>query len=76
MFYVKKTKRWEADKKALPRAPVANAASNQPPPAPVPPSIPAIPNDATKLNKDLAMTNYTHQINVAMQGLTNAMRDA
>jgi hypothetical protein len=73
MFYIKRAKRWENDKKALPRAPAANAAVNQVPPTPTPPVVP--PSPSSSVNKELAMTNYTHQINVAMQGLTN-LRDA
>jgi hypothetical protein len=53
MFYIKRTKRWENDKKALPRAPAANAASNQVPQAPTPPPVPTAPgsSDVNKFNK-------------------------
>jgi hypothetical protein len=81
MFYVKSKKRWENDKgKGSPVNPVANPAANVPPtPSPsVPsPAAPAPTNTDTNLtSKDLAVANYTNQINLAMQGLANAMRNA
>jgi hypothetical protein len=83
MFYKRHTKRWEIDKKALPplTAPTANPAVGAPLTAPVQsPQVPINPlqgrSDASKVGKELAMSNYTHQINLAMQGLTNVMRDS
>jgi hypothetical protein len=79
MYYVHKTKRWEADKRATPSAPGANAAAN----VPTPVQPPIVPNpspvdtiDANKTGKDLAVANYTSQVNLAMQGLANIMQDA
>jgi hypothetical protein len=83
MFYKRNTKRWEIDKKALPplTTPTANPAVSAQPTVPAPtPQVPMNPvqgsNDASKAGKELAMSNYTHQINLAMQGLTNVMRDS
>jgi Zinc knuckle len=79
MYYVHKTKRWEADKRATPSVPGANAAANVPTPGQ--PPVVSNPNpvstmDANKTGKDLAVANYTSQVNLAMQGLANIMRDA
>jgi hypothetical protein len=74
MFYVQKNQRWEIEQ------PAANAASNVPPPTPrvVPAAIPSSTSvtDPNKAGKELAVANYTHQINLAMQGIASAMRDA
>lgn len=70
MYWYAKTERWVDDKKAG-QAPGANAAvpgNPQPPPNPNPPAQPTNPNP----NRDLAVSNATHQINVAVQGLMSA----
>jgi hypothetical protein len=83
MFYKRNTTRWEIDKKALPplTAPTENPAVSAQPTVPAPPpQVPINPvhgsNDTRKSGKELAMSNYTHQINLAMKGLTNVMRDS
>jgi hypothetical protein len=79
MYYIHKTKRWEADKRATPSAPGANAAANVPTPvqSPIAPNASPVGTiDANKADKDLAVANYTSQVSLAMQGLANIMRDA
>jgi hypothetical protein len=59
---------------------VANmAAANTPVVQPVPVALPLTTPaqaDPNKVSKDLAMSNYTHQINLAAQGLASAMRES
>lgn len=70
MYWHAKTERWVDDRKAG-QTPGANAAMpgtvSQPPP-PSPPAPVTNPNPG----RDLAVSNATHQINVAVQGLMNA----
>jgi Zinc knuckle len=76
MFWHFKTQRWLDDKRA--GANVA-AAGTQPParPSAAPSSAPTNnqANSAEKAGRDLVMTNDSHQINLAMQGLLNSFKE-
>jgi hypothetical protein len=63
----------------MPLAPGVNAAANVPTPNQPPDVLNPVPVNATftsKAGKHLAVANYTSQINLAMQGLANIMREA
>jgi hypothetical protein len=67
------------DRRPLPATPGANQAANVLTPAHVPntpTNVPVSNTDRSKASKDLAVANYTSQIDLAMQGLANVMRDA
>jgi hypothetical protein len=66
MFYLHKTKRWVDDRNALP--PAAN-------PAVQPPVESNKTNSLDSKVKELAKSNVTHQINVAMQSIANALME-
>jgi hypothetical protein len=80
MFFIQKTQCWQVDKKSLPLKQPANAATNVPlavPPAPLAPVLNQSSfSDANKAGKELAVANYTHQINLAIQVIASVTRDA
>lgn len=70
MFYVRSTQRWEPDKKAAGGSPAGHVA------APTPTSTPPTTSGEFKASRDLAFSNASHTINVAMQGFLNAMQES
>jgi hypothetical protein len=77
MFWHCKTQRWLDNKKKGANVAVAGT---QPPAAPSAPPSPAPTNNqlnnADKAGRDLALTNASHQINLAMQGLLNVFKES
>lgn len=78
MFFVKKTGRWEPDKKAAGTSPGANTAVPAPTPLPLAPThapSPASTDDGSKAARDLAHSNMSHSMNVMMNNYLNAIKE-
>lgn len=76
MYWANRTKRWINDKQAG-AAPTAHPAIV--PPAPSGQSVPSntgAPNSTSDSARTIAITNATHSINMAMQGLLGAFKEA
>jgi hypothetical protein len=79
MYWSTKTKRWVPDRKAPGNAPAANAAATNPTPvpAPVPNNLSGLaqPTPTEKVGRDLAISNASHQVNLAIQVLMNSFNN-
>lgn len=74
MFWISKIKRWVKDKN-VPVQGANNATPNAPKQEPSSSSTANMASDQEKANRELAISNMTHQINTAMQSLANAFRE-
>lgn len=74
MYFLHKTKRWVPDRKSGDAAPSSTQMVH--PALPGVPQAPPLstPSPSGMVGRELALTNATHSINLAMQGLANAMK--